>query len=41
MHTQADISLARSDLGYNPKVAFWDGLSRTVEWWGIKDEKSE
>ena len=35
MHTQADISSAREDLGYNPEVKFWDGLERTIKWWGI------
>ena len=39
MHTQADISLAREELGYDPKVSFWDGLKKTIEWWGILDEK--
>lgn len=38
MHTQADITLAREDLGYDPSVSFWDGLERTIEWWGILDE---
>lgn len=41
MHTQADISLARDDLGYDPKVTFWDGLDKTIAWWGIKDERSK
>jgi UDP-glucose 4-epimerase len=28
----ADISFARQELGYEPKVAFQEGLERTVEW---------
>lgn len=31
-HSTADISLARATLGYEPLVAFEDGLRRTVEW---------
>jgi UDP-glucose 4-epimerase len=30
-HSQADISLARADLGYDPQVSFAEGLRRTVE----------
>jgi len=33
MHTQADISLARSVLGYRPMVGFEEGLRKTVEWY--------
>lgn len=36
MHTQADISSAKEDLGYDPNVRFWDGLEKTLSWWGIK-----
>jgi nucleoside-diphosphate-sugar epimerase len=31
--SHADISLARVQLGYEPAVAFRDGLARTVEWY--------
>ena len=31
--SQADISLAREVLGYEPKVAFEEGLQRTFEWY--------
>jgi nucleoside-diphosphate-sugar epimerase len=31
-HSTADISLARATLGYEPIVAFEDGLRRTVDW---------
>jgi UDP-glucose 4-epimerase len=31
-HSQADIGLARQLLGYEPQVAFEDGLAKTVEW---------
>jgi nucleoside-diphosphate-sugar epimerase len=33
-HTQADIS-ALSKYGYEPKVRFWDGLEKTIQWWKI------
>jgi UDP-glucose 4-epimerase len=32
-HSLADISRARKHLGYDPKVAFEEGLRRTVEWY--------
>src|SRR5271154_2003303 len=32
-HSLADISEAEEHLGYKPKVAFEDGLRRTVEWY--------
>ena len=35
MHTQADISKIKEDLGYEPSIRFWDGLERTLAWWGI------
>ena len=37
MHTQADISKIGKDLGYEPLVRFWDGLERTIDWWGLDD----
>jgi UDP-glucose 4-epimerase len=33
LDSQADISLAREKLGYNPSVGFEDGLRRTWEWY--------
>jgi|TARA_R110002020_G_scaffold37124_20_gene112095 nucleoside-diphosphate-sugar epimerase len=35
MHTQADITEAKNDLGYEPHVRFWEGLEKTLDWWGI------
>jgi UDP-glucose 4-epimerase len=32
-HSNADISLARRDLGYNPTVPLEEGLARTLEWY--------
>lgn len=32
MHTSADLTAAKSDLGYSPRVQFEEGLRRTVEW---------
>lgn len=34
-HTQADISLSMTSFGYNPLVKFWEGLDKTIEWWGL------
>lgn len=36
MHTLADINKAKKELGYEPKVRFWEGLEKTVKWWGLK-----
>ena len=33
LHSQADISLARQLLGYEPKVPYEQGLRKTVEWY--------
>ena len=33
VHSQADISLARSALGYEPIVPFREGIARTVAWY--------
>lgn len=33
LHSQADISLARKVLGYEPRVLFEEGLRRTWEWY--------
>jgi UDP-N-acetylglucosamine 4-epimerase len=35
MHTQADISRAEEDFGYRPQVRFWEGLEKTLDWWGL------
>jgi nucleoside-diphosphate-sugar epimerase len=40
-HSQADISLARQVLGYNPRVGFKEGLSRTWEWFLRESEHAE
>ena len=36
MHTQADITKAGQVFGYKPTTRFWDGLERTITWWGLK-----
>jgi UDP-glucose 4-epimerase len=33
MHTCADITNIQQRLGYSPRVSFWEGLDRTVEWY--------
>jgi nucleoside-diphosphate-sugar epimerase len=40
-HSQADISLAKQVLGYNPRVGFKEGLSRTWEWFLRESEHTE
>ncbi|MAG27593.1 hypothetical protein CMI47_18830 [Candidatus Pacearchaeota archaeon] len=37
MHTCADITRISSELGYEPRVRFWDGLRKTLAWWGIEE----
>jgi nucleoside-diphosphate-sugar epimerase len=32
-HSQADLTLARTALGYEPKVGLEEGLQRTLAWW--------
>ncbi len=32
-HSLADITRARRDLGYEPKVGFREGLHRTIAWY--------
>lgn len=34
-HTQADVSCATKDFGYKPLVRFWEGLDKTIAWWGL------
>jgi len=36
-HTQADISKAKTQFGYEVQVRFWEGLERTVKWWGLDE----
>ena len=36
MHTLADIEDSCQVLGYSPKIKFWEGLEKTLEWWNIK-----
>src|ERR1700687_5109598 len=38
--SQADISLAREFLGYDPQVEFEEGLRRTFEWYRAMQEKA-
>ena len=38
MHTQADISNAERDFGYKPLVRFWEGLEKTIAWWGLDEQ---
>lgn len=33
-HTKADISKIKS-IGYEPKIDFWTGLEKTINWWNI------
>lgn len=40
-HSLADISRAVKELGYQPKVQFYDGLRKTVEWYLSEREKTQ
>jgi UDP-N-acetylglucosamine/UDP-N-acetyl-alpha-D-glucosaminouronate 4-epimerase len=40
-HSLADISLAEQCLGYKPKVAFEEGLARTVEWYRTREAQPQ
>ena len=35
-HTQSALHKAKALIGYEPRVDFWDGLERTIEWWGLQ-----
>lgn len=35
MHALGDYSRARAELGYEPKVSFWEGLEKTLQWWEL------
>ncbi len=37
MHTQADVSKAKKDFGYEPLVKFWEGMEKTIKWWGLRN----
>jgi UDP-glucose 4-epimerase len=39
-HTRADITAARRDLRHTPRVAFHEGLRRTVEWYTTETTRS-
>ena len=36
-HTKADLGKINRDLDYEVKVRFWEGLERTLEWWGLNE----
>jgi nucleoside-diphosphate-sugar epimerase len=40
-HTQADISYAITNFGYQPRVKFWEGLEKTIEWWGLNSSDGD
>lgn len=37
-HSTADISKAKEDLDYQPKISLKDGLKRTIKWWKEKSD---
>ena len=36
-HTLASISKISNVVGWSPEVEFWDGLNRTLSWWGFDE----
>lgn len=36
-HTLASISKINNVIGWSPEVEFWDGLNRTLAWWGFDE----
>ena len=38
MKTHAGVSLAEEKIGYVPRVQLYDGLEKTLEWWGLLEE---
>ncbi len=34
-HTLASIEKVKQQIGWAPEVGFWDGLNRTLAWWGL------
>ena len=36
-HTLASISKIKDKIGWSPEVEFWDGLNRTLNWWGFDE----
>ena len=39
LHSQADVSVAREALGYEPSVSFEEGIARTLEWYRASAQK--
>ena len=37
-HTLGSSEKLRSVTGWKPQVGFWDGLSRTLEWWELTEK---
>ena len=37
MHAQGDWSAAHRDFGYKPVIKFWEGLEKTLAWWGLNN----
>tara|TARA_A200000159_G_scaffold110307_1_gene103321 strand:+ start:2473 stop:3483 length:1011 start_codon:yes stop_codon:yes gene_type:complete len=37
-HTLGSFKLLNEAVGWSPKVSFWDGLDRTLVWWGLKED---
>ncbi len=37
-HTLGSFQELQSVTGWSPEVSFWDGLNRTLDWWGLREE---
>lgn len=37
-HTLGSFQKLQDTVGWSPEVSFWDGLNRTLSWWGLRED---
>ena len=37
-HTLGSFQKIQNAIGWSPEVSFWDGLNRTLAWWGLRED---